>query len=173
MKFETHELFPTPLWAVDFAPEDVVSMNARLKAEIEGIISPRISLLDGRNYQTSHDLHKRPAFAELIALVEGALGKIMQSLKVDEYPIMITGCWANINPYGSSHLTHNHPNNYLSGVYYVDVPDIGSQIVFQDTRPGIIMPHSESGRYTANSAIAPVRAGLMIFLRRGYITAYP
>jgi hypothetical protein len=35
---------------------------------------------------------------------------------------MITGCWANVNPPGSYHPTHNHPNNFLSGVYYVDIP---------------------------------------------------
>ena len=35
--------------------------------------------------------------------------------------MMITGCWANINPPAAYHPTHNHPNNYLSGVYYVAV----------------------------------------------------
>ncbi|MGH8628692.1 MAG: putative 2OG-Fe(II) oxygenase [Gammaproteobacteria bacterium] len=30
-----------------------------------------------------------------------------------------TGCWANVNGIGASHGVHTHPNNFLSGVYYV------------------------------------------------------
>jgi len=33
----------------------------------------------------------------------------------------ITGCWANLNAPGAGHPVHSHPNNYLSGVYYVRV----------------------------------------------------
>ena len=49
--------------------------------------------------------------------------------------MMITGCWANINPPSAYHPTHNHPNNYLSGVYYVAVPETGTHLIFQDPRP--------------------------------------
>ena len=31
----------------------------------------------------------------------------------------ITGCWANINASGASHAIHSHPNNFLSGKYYI------------------------------------------------------
>ena len=79
----------------------------------------------GSNWQTPHDLHTRPAFAEFTQLVEISARSVAQFLQVERYPMMITGCWANINPPSAYHPTHNHPNNYLSGVYYVAVPEAG------------------------------------------------
>jgi hypothetical protein len=94
----------------------------------------------GSNWQTPQDLHKRPAFAEFVKLVEMAARGVARFLQVDQYPMVITGCWGNINPPGAYHPTHHHPNNYLSGVYYVAVPAAGSRIQFQDPRPSMIMP---------------------------------
>lgn len=31
--------------------------------------------------------------------------------------------WANINRYGDYHDLHNHPHSYLSGTYYVALPE--------------------------------------------------
>lgn len=77
--------------------------------------------------------------------------------------MMITGCWANINPPGSYHPTHNHPNNYLSGVYYVAVPETGSHLLFQDPRPVMIIPRTAKlGRTTANAAITQTTPGRMV-----------
>ena len=65
VKQEVQELFPTPLWVVDLASADAVAFNARLKAEIESIVSPRPKVPSGSNWQTPQDLHTRPAFADL------------------------------------------------------------------------------------------------------------
>lgn len=163
MKIEVHELFPTPLWAVEISSAEFEPLNAKLKNEIESLITPRPLLPIGRNYQTSQDLHKRPAFADFVKLVETAASNIARSLDVNRYPMTITGCWANINPVGSSHPTHNHPNNYLSGVYYVAVPETECHLILEDPRPGIMMPNSQNGRFTSNSTVAEIRVGLMVF----------
>ena len=57
--------------------------------------------------------------------------------------------WPNINRFGDYHDPHNHPHCYLSGTYYLKVPngqEIGSrkdlrpnQITFYDPRPGVNM----------------------------------
>jgi len=44
-------------------------------------------------------------------------------LRVDHPQVLITGCWANVNASGAAHRMHAHPNNFLSGVYYVQVQD--------------------------------------------------
>ena len=76
---------------------------------------------------------------------------------------MITGCWANVNPPGSYHPTHAHPNNFLSGVYYVDIPAKGTELVFQDPRPISIMPWSgKPTPVTANASIAQPQPGRMV-----------
>lgn len=164
-KQEVQELFPTTIWIVDLKPAEAAPFNAKLKAEIEKIISPRPKVPAGSNWQTPQNLHTRPAFAEFVKLVETAARGVARFLQVDQHPMTITGCWANINPPGAYHPTHNHPNNYLSGVYYVDVPASGSHIVFQDPRPLMIMPKPRQfTRQTANAADAESKPGrLLIF----------
>jgi uncharacterized protein (TIGR02466 family) len=139
-KQEVQELFPCPIWIVDLKAAEAKAFNAKLRAEIERMIAPRPAIPAGSNWQTPQDLHTRPAFAEFIELVEKAARGVTRFLQVDQYPMEVTGCWANINPHGAYHPTHHHPNNYLSGVYYVAVPPPGSKIFFQDPRPSMIMP---------------------------------
>jgi uncharacterized protein (TIGR02466 family) len=163
VKQEIQELFPTPLWVVDLPPADAVAFNAKLKAEIETIIAPRPKVPSGSNWQTPQDLHTRPNFADFTLLVEKVARSVAQHLQVEQFPLMITGCWANINPPGSYHPTHNHPNNYLSGVYYVAVPETGSHLLFQDPRPGLILPPTAKlGRLTANASVAQTKPGRMV-----------
>jgi uncharacterized protein (TIGR02466 family) len=163
VKQQVRELFPTPLWVLDIATADAAAFNAKLRAEIEKIIAPRPNVPPGSNWQTPHDLHTRPEFAEFTELVEIAGRSVTQFLQLDQYPMMITGCWANINPPGSYHPTHNHPNNYLSGVYYVDVCERGPEIIFQDPRPVSIMPWtSKLTPLTANAAAEQAVPGRMV-----------
>ena len=164
-KQEVQELFPTTVWIVDLKAAEAAPFNARLRAEIETIISPRPKVPVGSNWQTPQDLHTRPAFADFVKLVETAARGVARFLQIDQHPMTITGCWANINPPGAYHPTHNHPNNYLSGVYYVAVPDSGSRILFQDPRPSMIMPRPRQfTRLTANAADAQSKPGrLLVF----------
>ena len=163
VKQQVRELFPTPLWVLDLAIAEATAFNARLKAEIDRIIAPRPNVPSGSNWQTPHDLHTRPEFAEFTRLVEIAAASVAQFLQLEQYPMMITGCWANINPPGSYHPTHNHPNNYLSGVYYVDVSDGAPELIFQDPRPISIMPWSgKLNRITANAAAEQAVPGRMV-----------
>ena len=163
VKQNVRELFPTPLWVLDLAAAEAAAFNARLKTEIGKIIEPRPNLPPGSNWQTPHDLHTRPEFAEFAQLVEIAARSVGQFLQLEQYPMMITGCWANINPPGSYHPTHNHPNNYLSGVYYVDVPGVGCDLIFQDPRPVSIMPWTPKlSPITANAAAEQAQPGRMV-----------
>jgi uncharacterized protein (TIGR02466 family) len=162
VKQQVRELFPTPLWVLDILPSDAAPFNAKLKDEIEKIIS-RPKVPSGSNWQTPHDLHTRPAFAEFTQLVEISARSVAQFLQLEQYPMMITGCWANINPPHAYHPTHNHPNNYLSGVYYVAVPEAGPHLMFQDPRPVSIMPWTgKPNPLTSNAATEQAVPGRMV-----------
>ena len=67
---------------------------------------------------------------------------VLRFLKVGYDAVEITGCWANINSTGASHAIHSHPNNFLSGVYYVQTQPGADTVNFHDPRPqtGIIRP---------------------------------
>ena len=67
--------------------------------------------------------------------IEAATETVVDHLRVDHEGFQITGCWANLNAPGAEQRTHGHPNNYLSGVYYVRVDDGADTIKFHDPRP--------------------------------------
>ncbi|MDP1961727.1 MAG: hypothetical protein Q8K93_05940, partial [Reyranella sp.] len=91
-KQEVQEIFPTPVWIVDLKPAAAAALNAGLKAEIERLIAPRPNIPAGSNWQTPQDLHRRPAFAEFVKLVETAVRGVTRFLQIDQYPMGITGC---------------------------------------------------------------------------------
>ncbi len=55
--------------------------------------------------------------------------------------------WANVNRRGDYHDPHNHPHAYLSGTYYVQVPDMESppRENRSDVRPGAISFYDPRG----------------------------
>jgi uncharacterized protein (TIGR02466 family) len=130
------QIFATPVWIVDLADEFGAALNARLMAAIEGLMTPLPALTPGRsNWQTDPTLHRLPQFADLIALFEEAGRNAADYLKLKSRDLVVTGCWANYNPPGGYNPAHHHPNNYLSGVYYVSIPDGEGRIAFEDPRP--------------------------------------
>ncbi len=47
--------------------------------------------------------------------------------------------WANINRFGDYHDLHNHPHSYLSGTYYINIPQRVEELPGRsDRRPGAI-----------------------------------
>lgn len=67
--------------------------------------------------------------------IVGALTGVVDFLEIKHQGLVITNCWANISRRGASHHHNTHPNNLLSGVYYVRVPENAARIVFEDPRP--------------------------------------
>ena len=52
----------------------------------------------------------------------------------DKYVPEMTGLWGMINPPGSRNNVHTHPYNYLSGVYYLKVPQNSGNLVFLEPK---------------------------------------
>jgi uncharacterized protein (TIGR02466 family) len=166
LEMSVRELFPTPIWQMDLPHEQAASLNARLLAAIEAIVTPRPELKPGANWQTDPILHERAEFAELARLIESGARGIADFLKLKARDLVLTGCWANINPPGGRNSSHTHPNNFLSGVYYVSTPPGEGRIEFADPRPQafVMMPHVQSfGPYTGNSVTVDVVPGRLIF----------
>lgn len=164
-KLAVQELFPTPVWIADLDSKRRASLNAHLLRTIYELTEPRNDLPPGGSWQTDSTLHQHPAFFDFIDLVaktaKGALG----FLELEYDGIVCTGCWANINPTGGKNSTHTHPNNYLSGVYYVQVPRGSGNIEFADPRPqaGVILPRGKAwNKFTGNKVTVPVTPGRMV-----------
>lgn len=69
-----------------------------------------------------------------------ALGKTPEEIKGRDRKYF---AWASVHQNGIHHMMHTHPNNMLSGVYYVKVPNGSGPLVFSDPR-GEIPPFDEA-----------------------------
>lgn len=99
-------------------------------------------LKQGQAWQSAQTLDQLDELQDLVDCFKEAVRRVLECLKIGYECFEITGCWANINAPGASHRSHSHPNNFLSGVYCVQVHPGADTISFHDPRnqTGIIRP---------------------------------
>lgn len=66
--------------------------------------------------------------------IDAAVNDLLRYLRIGHGVFHITGCWANVNAPGAAHEIHQHPNHFLSCVYYVRTPEDADTINFHDPR---------------------------------------
>ena len=158
-------LFPTLVWKMQLARETYVPINDRIKTKLAALAQATPGLPADGKLQTDQTLHHLPEFRELTEIIHGAASGVLDFLKIVYESIELTGCWANISPPGDGHKPHTHPNNYLSGVYYVQTQEGANTISFDDPRPqtNIIAPvTSENTDENAGQIHITTRDGLLI-----------
>ena len=118
-QFESHEIismFPTFVWQTMIKEEVYQSLNKDIINKLNQLKTANPDLDRGGSWQSAGDLHKMTEFEALISLVKATTSSVLSFLKVGHEGFELTGCWANMNESGSSHKSHSHPNNFLSGV---------------------------------------------------------
>lgn len=145
-------MFPSFVWKAEIAPEVHRPLNQAILRQLAEMSAPLAELEPGQSWQSEHRLHRLDAFRELVDAIDAAAALVLEYLHVGHRDIRITGCWANLSAPAARHAIHSHPNNYLSGVYYVRTDDGANTINFHDPRPqtGIIRPPVQ--RLTADNA---------------------
>jgi uncharacterized protein (TIGR02466 family) len=165
---ESHiaNLFPIPVWVHTLAAEQAEEVNRGVLALLDGLRAAQGEIAPGQPWQTPNDLHKRPELEVLNGCVATATGAILDHLKVEYGSFLVTGCWANVMPKGSPPSpSHTHPNNFLSGVYYVQTPAGGDSMVFHDPKAqtNIIAPRvTQPNEHNSRNATLAVQAGTLI-----------
>lgn len=135
---EVITLFPTFVWKVQLAKDDYEAINRKVKAKLHELTDGMMRQIPrGEKLQTDQNLHTLEEFRELCDCIRNATTGVLEYLKVEYDEFEITGCWANISAVGERHRLHSHPNNYLSGVYYVQAQPGADTISFEDPRPQI------------------------------------
>jgi uncharacterized protein (TIGR02466 family) len=170
------DLFPTPIWVADLEPELAARLNPELAASINALIDPRPKIPVGSTWQTTPVLHKEERFGEFCGLVRKAGAAAVAFLDLKHRDFEITGCWANINPKGGLNSPHTHPNNFLSGVYYVALPEDAGQIVFADPRPqaaAILPPAEKWNKYVGNEVRLEAKPGRMVIFPAWLVHSVP
>jgi uncharacterized protein (TIGR02466 family) len=133
-------MFPTLVWQLQLKAAFHQPMDERLLAALAKQDLPRLTV--GKGWQSGQGLHRLDEFRELMVCVEAGSRSVLRFLHIGYDAIEITACWANMLAKGAAHRIHSHPNNYLSGVYYLRTPAGADSINFHDPRPqaGIIRP---------------------------------
>lgn len=135
-------MFPTLVWKIQINAELHDAMDTQILATLERIRRDLPKLGAGQGWQSEQTLHDREEFRDLVACVNNAARSVLRFLRIDYDAFEITGCWATVLSKGAMHKAHSHPNNFLSGVYYVRTHPGTDTINFHDPRnqTGIIRP---------------------------------
>ena len=135
-------MFPSLVWKTQIDPGLRDAMNARMLDALADMRRDAPPLEPGQGWQSAQDLHEREAFRELGSCIERCATGVLKFLRIGTAEYEITGCWATVLAHGASHKLHSHPNNFLSGVYYVRTHEGADTINFHDPRKqsGVIRP---------------------------------
>ena len=137
--------FPTLVWKVQLKAEVHEPIDAKILSALERMRRDAPELLPGQGWQSPHGLHELEEFQDLVACVRRAVKSVLRFLRIGYDAFEMTGCWANVLAKGAAHRAHSHPNNFLSGAYYVRTHAGADTINFHDPRSqaAIIRPPVE------------------------------
>ncbi len=158
---EVVRLFPTFAWKTQLGKATYEPINQTILEHLPQW--PGTSA--GGAWQSGPGLHKLDALRALIACIDTEVSSVLDFLKIAASRFEITGCWVNTLEPGAAHSMHSHPNNFLSGVYYVQVQPGADNINFHDPRPqtGIIRPPViELTAYNTDQVVVSVAEGMLL-----------
>jgi uncharacterized protein (TIGR02466 family) len=127
-------MFPSLVWKLQIEAELRDALRESILAAIAEMRAGLPPLAAGQGWQSGHALHERAGFRDVAACVEHGVASILRFLRIGDERCEITGCWATVLAPGASHKLHAHPNNFLSGVYYVRTGAGADTINFHDPR---------------------------------------
>jgi len=162
---EVLSIFPTCVWKIQLTSGFRQRVNSNILQVLNEINPDMTEIPPGGSWQSGQDLHNREQFVDLISCIDSTAPTVLRSLKIGHNAIEITGCWANINASGASHAIHSHPNNFLSGIYYVHTHPGADSVNFHDPRPqtGIIRPPvTELTSQNKDQVVVTVSDGMLL-----------
>jgi uncharacterized protein (TIGR02466 family) len=127
-------MFPTLVWKILLKAELCHVIDAKVLETLESLRRDLPALEPHHGWQSETTLHRRDEFRELVACINSATKTILRFLRIGQDSFEITGCWATVLAKGAMHSIHSHPNNFLSGVYYVRSGPGADTINFHDPR---------------------------------------
>ena len=140
----TSEYFKTPIW-VEEKPEWVKPINKICDIYIEEakkLNQEKIKKQNGSDFGIVHHstpLAPEPKMKEYVDYIGNTSGNFLDWMGYDlkDHTLVYTEMWVQQFPKdgGGNHNTHVHPNNHVSGFFYLQVDKEGSYPVLHDPRP--------------------------------------
>ena len=131
-------IFPTQFYSVDIF--DAVE-NQKYKDFLLDLSkkNPGTTRSNRGGWQSDTLLWKEETFKPLLEKTVYITQNIINDISSNQPEMVIRSMWGNINPKGGMNFTHVHPSGWLSGVYYIQLPEGTNQITFEDPRPARMM----------------------------------
>ena len=135
-------MFPTLVWKIQLDSQLRETIEAKAAAALSRMRRGLPALEHGKGWQSIQTLHRLDEFQDLVACVHRTVAGVLRFLRIGYDEFEITACWATILAPGAEHKAHYHPNNFLSGVYYLRTHAGADTINFHDPRSqaGILRP---------------------------------
>jgi uncharacterized protein (TIGR02466 family) len=127
-------MFPTLVWKIQLNAVLHDAIDAKILLALERKRRDLPKLGAGQGWQSDTTLHELEEFRDLITCVNNAAKSVLRFLRIGYEAFEITGGWATVLAKGAAHKSHSHPNNFLSGVYYVRTRPGTDTINFHDPR---------------------------------------
>jgi conserved hypothetical protein len=135
-------MFPTLVWRMELYAQLRETIDAKISGALSRMRRDLPPLAHSNGWQSVQTLHRLEEFQDLVACVHRAVAGILRFLRIGYDEFEITACWATVLAPGAEHKAHSHPNNFLSGVYYLRTHASADTINFHDPRnqTGILRP---------------------------------
>jgi len=127
-------MFATLVWKIELAAPLRAQISARALPALSQLRGAHPPLTHGQGWQSVQTLHTLAEFQDLVPPVRRAVAGILRFLRIGYDAFEITACWATVLAPGAEHRVHDHPNNFLSGAYYLRTHGGADTINFHDPR---------------------------------------
>ncbi len=149
--------FVTPIW--------YIGITANFDAEIAfckhlGNSSKSANKSNDGGFQ-SENFNFKEVFPNIYNHLKPFIAEI--SKEIDQ-ELNFTGAWVNINKKGNSNIQHCHPNNVISGVFYLQVNDNTGMINFKNPTPSQHYPvNNANSTFGGSYSISPLVNEVIFF----------
>ena len=154
----THNLFPTAVTYFDFG-------SKLTDLELKFITEQETRNNDGNTTSVNNNLFESAELAELARFCEESLQQYFKEVYAPKHDVIpyITQSWANYTKKGQWHHNHEHPNSFISGVFYVQAQkDIDKIYFYKNGYQQIKVPTESFNLYNSESWWLGVETGQLI-----------
>ena len=154
----THNLFPTAVTYFDFG-------SKLTDLELKFITEQETRNNDGNTTSINNNLFESAELAEIARFCEESLQQYFKEVYAPKHDVIpyITQSWANYTKKGQWHHKHEHPNSFISGVFYVQAQkDIDKIYFYKNGYQQIKLPTDNYNLYNSDSWWLGVETGQLI-----------
>ena len=154
----THNLFPTAVTYFDFG-------SKLTDLELKFITEQETRNNDGNTTSINNNLFESAELTEVARFCEESLQQYFKEVYAPKHDVIpyITQSWANYTKKGQWHHKHEHPNSFISGVFYVQAQkDIDKIYFYKNGYQQIKVPTESFNLYNSESWWLGVETGQLI-----------